>query len=219
MNEDIDIFNDRYESIGSMSRKEAHKQIGRWHRSFVCLLINPQKKTLLLQCKTKDLYDFNRPDYVDFTVGGHYQSGESIEDGVRELKEEVGITADFYDLIPLGIRQTAHTITDSFIEYEFQHLFLYPTQQELEDFSLGTSEVRGLVEIDIQDGIDLLLEKVNEIAASSIVIVDGTQVHKDFVLTRDEFVPSYLAKDKIFVRLFIAAKRFVQGDVIDEILV
>lgn len=219
MDEKIDIFNDRYEPIGTENKKEAHQQTGQWHRSFICLLVNPEKKTVLLQSKIQDLYDFDRPDYVDFTVGGHYQAGESIADGIRELKEEMGIEADFKDLIPIGVRQTAHTITDSFIEYEFQHIFLYPTAKKMEDFALDGSEVKGLVEINIQDGIDLLLEKVDVIPATSGTLVNGEMAQKDFELTRKEFVPSYLTKDKIFVRLFIAAKRFVRGDTIEEIFV
>ena len=176
MDEIIDVFNDRYEQIGTMNKKEAHKQTGQWHRSFICLLVNIEKKTILLQSKVKNLYDFDRPDYVDFTVGGHYQAGEAIADGIREMKEEVGLEVDFKDLIPLGIRQTAHTITDSFIEYEFQHIFLYPTTKKIEDFSLDTSEVKGLVEIDIQDGIDLLLEKRDTVFAPSVNSINGALV-------------------------------------------
>ncbi len=219
MAEKVDIFNDRYELVGTADKKEAHRHSGQWHRSFICLLVNPEKKTVLLQSKVKNLYDFDRPDYVDFTVGGHYQAGESIEDGLRELKEEIGINADFNDLVQLGVRQTAHTITDSFIEYEFQHLFLYPTTRKLDDFALDVSEVKGLIEINIQDGIDLLLEKVEAIPATSATLVHDEMIRKDFKLTRKEFVPSYLIKDKIFVRLFIAAKRFVRGDTIEEIFV
>lgn len=219
MDENIDIFNDRYELIGTVNKREAHQKIGQWHRSFICLFVNPETKTVLLQTKVEDLYNFDRPDYVDFTVGGHYQAGESVDEGIRELKEEIGVEVSFGDLIPIGVRQTAHTVTDSFIEYEFQHIFLYPTKQKLEDFTLDASEVKGLVEIDIQDGIDLLLRKKDEVFANSITLVDGEMVRKVFEITRKEFVPSYLAKDKVFVRLFIAAKRFVRGDAIEEILV
>lgn len=219
MDEKVDIFNDRYEPVGTADKKEAHRQVGQWHRSFICLLVNPEKKTVLLQSKIKNLYDFDRPDYVDFTVGGHYQAGESIEDGPRELKEEVGVNANFEDLVPLGVRQTAHTITDAFIEYEFQHIFLYPTAQKLDDFALDSSEVKGLIEIIIQDGVDLLLGKVDAIPAISVTMVNGEMIQRDFKLTRKEFVPSYLTKDKIFIRLFIAAKRFVRGDSIEEIFV
>lgn len=219
MNEKVDVFNDRYEHVGTANKKEVHQQVGRWHRSFICVLVNPEKKTVLLQSKIKNLYDFDRPDYVDFTVGGHYQEGESIEEGIRELKEEVGMDVDFDDLVQLGLRQTAHTITDSFVEYEFQHLFLYPTTRKLEDFVPDASEVKGLIEIIIQDGINLLLEKVDAIPATSATLVNGEILRRDFYLTRKEFVPSYLTKDKIFVRLFIAAKRFVRGDTVEEIFV
>jgi len=217
MEEQVDVYNDRYEHIGTASKKSVHRN-GQWHRSFVCMIINPEKKTMLLQSKIKDLYDFDRPDYVDFTVGGHYQAGEATEDGIRELEEEVGISASFDELIPLGVRQTAHTITDTFIEREFQHLFLYPTTKKLGEFTLEEAEVKGLVEVGIQEGIDLLLEKIEEVPATSVTLIDGELVSKDLILTKNDFVPSYIKKDKVFLRLFIAAKRFIDGGAKDELL-
>jgi len=218
MEEQVDTYNDRYEHIGTASKKAVHKT-GQWHRSFICMLINPEKKTMILQCKVENLYNFDRPDYVDFTAGGHYQVGESIEDGIRELREEVGIKASFSELIPLGVRQTAHTINDSFIEYEFQHIFLYSTTQTLDGFTLEKTEVKSLVELDIQEAIDLLLGKKDEVTATSIAVIGEKKVQKNITLTRKEFVPSYITKDKIFVRLFIAAKRFIDGDTPEEIFV
>ncbi|WP_432855295.1 hypothetical protein ACQPXB_22030 [Amycolatopsis sp. CA-161197] len=46
---------------------------------------------MLLQKKAPRWYSFDRPDYADITVGGHYQAGETIPDGVREVHEELGL--------------------------------------------------------------------------------------------------------------------------------
>jgi isopentenyldiphosphate isomerase len=218
MTEYIDIFTDKYVHIGTMEKKEAHVK-GQWHRVFTCLLVNPQKGTVLLQKKQPGRYVFDRPDYLDITVGGHYQAGEMIEDGVRELHEEVGIPAKFEDLIPVGIRQTAATIKEDYIANEFQHLFLLPIEMELEEFQLEDSEVTGLVEIDIQDGIDVLMKKTDAIKARGIFMVDGNRVVSDLELTRDDFVPAYLEIDQFFLRYFIAAKRLVKGENPEEIFV
>jgi len=218
MQEKIDIFNDKYELIGTASKKEAHQK-GLWHRVFTCLLVNPKHKTILLQKKVPGRYAFNRPDYLDISVGGHYKSGESISQGVRELKEEIGIKVKFKDLIPIGIRQTAETISKNYIANEFQHVFIYPTTQKLEDYKLDNTEVNGLVEINIQDGIDLLLKRTNKIKGRGLFIKNNKRNICNINITRKDFVPSYLKKDQFFLRLFIAAKRYLRKENKSEIFI
>lgn len=218
MKEKIDIFNDKYEFIGTASKKEAHQK-GLWHRVFTCILVNPKHKTILLQKKAPGRYAFNRPDYLDVSVGGHYKSGESIRHGIRELKEETGIKTKFKDLIPLGVRQTAETISKNYIANEFQHVFIYSTMQKLEDYKLDNTEVNGLVEINIQDGIDLLLKRTNKIKGRGLFIKNEKRKIYDVNITRRDFVPSYLKKDRFVLRLFVAAKRYIKKENRNEIFV
>lgn len=46
----IDIFNDRYEPVGTEDKKTAHAQ-GLWHRTFSALAINPTTQRVILQKK------------------------------------------------------------------------------------------------------------------------------------------------------------------------
>ncbi|MGH3273832.1 MAG: hypothetical protein ACRDNZ_05820 [Streptosporangiaceae bacterium] len=71
----IDIRNDRYEHVGTEDKKQAHRQ-GLWHRTFSALAVNPADRQVILQKKAPGRYCFDRPDYADFTVGGHYHAGE-----------------------------------------------------------------------------------------------------------------------------------------------
>src|SRR5690606_34977231 len=117
---EIDIFNDRYEHTGTMDKKAAHAQ-GQWHRTFSALAFNPTTRRVVLQKKTPDRYVFDRPDYADITVGGHYLAGETIPQGIREVHEELGLPVTYTDLHPIGIRQTAVTLAPDYLEREFQH--------------------------------------------------------------------------------------------------
>jgi len=216
MEEKIDIFNDKYELVGTANKKEAHQK-GLWHRVFTCILVNPKTKTILLQKKVPGRYSFDRPDYIDVSVGGHYLAGEKIEEGTRELEEEVGIKMNFSNLIPLGVRQTAETVSEGYIVNEFQHIFICPLAQKLEDYHLEEVEVNGLVEMDIQDGIDLLLEKKDKIMGRGLFINNGKREVCEMEITKNDFVLSYLKKDQFFLRLLIAAKRYVEGDKVEEI--
>jgi isopentenyldiphosphate isomerase len=78
----IDIYNDRYEHTGTEDKQQAHRQ-GLWHRTFSALAVNPSSRQVILQKKAPGRYSFDRPDYADFTVGGHYHAGEGIPDGIR----------------------------------------------------------------------------------------------------------------------------------------
>lgn len=63
----IDIFDDRYEPVGTEDKKAAHAK-GLWHRTFSALAINPTTKRVVLQKKAPGRYSFDRPDYADITV-------------------------------------------------------------------------------------------------------------------------------------------------------
>ena len=76
----IDIYDDQYNHIGIEDNKKAHK-LGLWHRVFTCQLFNSERKTVFFQRKHPGGYDFDRPNYIDITVGGHYEAGEKESDG------------------------------------------------------------------------------------------------------------------------------------------
>jgi 8-oxo-dGTP pyrophosphatase MutT (NUDIX family) len=208
----IDIFSDRYEHAGTAEKKEAHAQ-GLWHRTFSALLINPAARTVTLQKKAPGRAGFDRPHYADFTVGGHYEAGEDIPDGVREAREELGLhTLDYSDFFPLGIRQTVVTLAPDRIEREFQHWHLLPYEASLDTIPLDDAEVSGLVEIGLDDAIAL--------AAGDRQQADALYLSRDGdyrsiapgVLTAADLIPGYLAIDRLYLRLFIAARRYISGD-------
>ncbi|WP_197671751.1 NUDIX hydrolase [Devriesea agamarum] len=51
----IEIFNDRYEPIGTEDKHTAHVK-GLWHRTFSALAITPSTRCLLLQKKAPGRY-------------------------------------------------------------------------------------------------------------------------------------------------------------------
>ena len=200
----LNIYNDNYELLGTCEKKLAHK-IGLWHEVFTCLVINPEKNTVIMQIKNHSHNDVHEKDLIEITVGGHYQAGEILEDGIRELEEETGLNADFKNLVSLGVRQVATTPNPSYIIREFQHIFLYPTNKTLNDFKdFDEEEVNGYIEFNIDELINLLLRKSNKIKGITKI---GT---KDIDLSN--FVENYLKGDKLYLRLLIASKRFINKE-------
>ena len=209
----IDVYTDRNEPTGrQIEKKDAHSS-GAWHRVFTCLVVNPAHKTAYLQKKTPGRYSFDRPDYMDVTVGGHYEAGEPIEAGVREMEEEIGLTVPFSSLIPLGQRQTSVVLSENYNNNEFQHIFLCPTDRSVSDFNFTDTEVRGLVEIPILEGIKLMRGEIAELAVRGAFVESSSATEiKNLIISKDDFVPAYLKTDEFMIRLFVAAHRYLNGE-------
>lgn len=163
----IDIFNDRYEHVGVEDKAAAHSE-GLWHRTFSALAVNPTTRRVFLQKKAPGRYLFDRPDDADFTVGGRYEAGENISDGVREVREELRLAVDYRDLHPLGVRQTAATVAPGYIEREFQHWHLIPLDLDLTAVAFRNAEVCGLVELDVESSINLADGSVDSVHANYV---------------------------------------------------
>lgn len=113
-------------------------------------------------------------------------------------------------MIPLGVRQTVATIASDYINKEFQRIFLFVENRSLPEYPLHSSEIAGLVEVPILEGIRLLIEKTDLLKGRGIF-----QDQKEVVeveLTRKDFVPAYLRTDQFMLRQFIAAHRYLEGE-------
>lgn len=209
----IDIYNDRNQHIGQQDKKIAHAD-GQWHRTFSCLAVNPAKATVLLQKKQPGRYAFDRPDYADFTVGGHYEAGETIPQGIREIREELGVDVCYTDLQPLGIRQTAVTLAPGWMEREFQYWHLLPLDLDLEQIPLDDAEVSGLVELDLTTAIDLAAGTHPDAPARYLTRDGANRRYTDGTLNRTDLIPGYLDDntDQLYLRLFIATRRYLAGE-------
>lgn len=153
----IDIYDDNYNYIGLEDKQVVHRK-GIWYRVFTCQIFNSRDNCVYFQKKVPNRYSFSRPDYIDISVGGHYEAGENIEDGIREIYEETGLSdIKFQDLISIGIRQTASTIAENYIANEFQHVYLLDYKGDFLDLLKENEETSGFVKLDIDDVFDLLI--------------------------------------------------------------
>jgi isopentenyldiphosphate isomerase len=207
----IDIFNDRYELIGTEDKKMAHAK-GLWHRTFSALAVNPTSRRVILQKKAPGRYTFDRPDYADITVGGHYQAGEAIADGIREVHEELGLPVAYNDLHPIGLRQTAVTLAPDYIEREFQHWHLLPLDVPLESIPLADAEVAGLVDLGLEDALKLAEGNTDSVPARYATRTGIGLEYSEGSLTSADLVPNYVKLDQLYLRLFVAAHRFCAGE-------
>ena len=104
--EKIRIVDDRRRPLGVTTREEVHRK-GYWHETFHCWVCtgDQEEKSVYLQLRSPQKKDF--PNLLDITAAGHILADESIEDGIRELHEEIGLPISIEELLSLGIIKIA----------------------------------------------------------------------------------------------------------------
>ena len=196
----MNIFDKQRNNIGKMSRADVHKH-GLWHETFHCWFVNKEEDEdyIYFQIRSGRKKDF--PNLLDLTAAGHLLATESVEDGTREIKEEIGIDVTFNDLLPVGLIHNC-IVTEDFIDREFSHVFLHRTHEENLEFKLQKSEVSGMVKAKFHDFYDLCLGEREQIR------IDGFEMNEfdDKVLILKnigmlDFVPHQLSYLESVVRV------------------
>ena len=204
----VDIFDENYRHLGVSTKSEARKN-GNWIQSIHVWIVNPTEKGYVLFQKRgqhKKIY----PNALDISAAGHYKAGEKIEDGVREISEELGLSVSFTELVPLGVKLDIGKVGENII-HEFCHTFLLKSELKLEDYEFVDGEVEGLVRIAIEDGLALFSGKINEVVVNGIEWNSETKEYRSINLpvNTDLFIPRI---DSYYYKVFIMAKLFLQGE-------
>ncbi|WP_332455163.1 hypothetical protein [Paenibacillus crassostreae] len=112
----LNIFDDNKKQMGVATRKEVHT-LGYWHESFHCWFVGREmeKNYIYLQLRIEMKSDYL--NLLDITAAGHIMSDESVSDGIREIKEEIGIDLTIDELEPLGVVDY-EVINGNFIDKE-----------------------------------------------------------------------------------------------------
>ena len=202
----IEVYDASNNSAGIVSREEAH-QHGLWHRTAHVWVIHPEYEggAVLFQLRsdTKTI----APGYLDVTVGGHLDPGETPRDGaIRETKEELRIEVRPDVLIPLGLRQTAGVFGDS-TDCEFQNLFGLISSRDPADYTIDRQEVAGLVLIPIKTAIGLFRDEISEYRC--LLQSPEENGSRKLAVRKERFIPS---QDNYFLRACLAADRILNGD-------
>lgn len=152
--------------IGIFPRTYIHEK-GLLHETFHCWAI--QGDEVFVQVRSPLKKDF--PGMLDITAAGHLMAGETVQDGVRELEEEIGLRVSFKELTPLGVvKDEIHL--DGFLDREWAHVFLVEADGK---FELQKEEVEAVERIRFRDLKALW-------AGERIYTAEGRSVEKsDFV--------------------------------------
>lgn len=198
--EKLKIFDHDRNEIGVATREEVHR-IGHWHEAFHCWFVSKEDGVdyIYLQLRSDMKKDY--PNLYDITAAGHLVAHETVKDGVREIKEEIGIGVSFDELVPLGIIQY-HVTKENFIDKELANVFLYECDKTFDEFTLQEEEVSGIVKVKFADFYDLWLGEKEEIRMKGFEVnKEGSMVLIDKTIGRSEFVPHETSFYKNVVKL------------------
>ncbi len=211
MPEMIDIYDPNMKHIGTKSRDEAHRD-GDWHRAFHCWIIarSSEGHRMVVQRRGPDKKLF--PSCLDITAAGHYEAGEDISGGLREIREELGIDVQEEDLIPVGVKFDVAQVGD-LVNYELDDVFLLEHSSDLQAYSFDPEEVSGLAVFSVEDGLALFSGERSEIPAQARMArkTDGAYEFEDEAISirTSDFIPR---TDPYAYKMLVLAKRCLDGE-------
>lgn len=201
MPEIIDIFDGNHHLIGEFERVAAHQQ-GLWHQTFHCWIVAKRNEVGYVILQLRSPSKKNYPNMLDITAAGHLDHGESPEDGVRELEEELGIRVTADTLVSLGIKHDIMDEPNGVRNREFSHVYLLRDDRNLNEYRLQESEVSGLVEMGISEGLRLFSREVTKVTCSAVRIQDGVARQFTREVQIDDLIPRV---DQYYLKIFMLA--------------
>ena len=184
----LKVFDNKHNPIGVETREEIHK-LGLWHETFQCWFIGKQNKKQYIYLQLRSDLKKDYPGLLDITAAGHLLENETVFDGIREVKEELGIDVLFEELYSLGVLKYSVT-TGDLIDNELAHVFLYDCVLEWDQFTLQVEEVSGIVQVELTQFVRLWNSELEEIEIIGFrVEEDGARRPIHEMVGKINFVP------------------------------
>ena len=199
----LDYFDSNMNFLGVGTREEVHKN-GWWHKTFHGWVLREEddKHYVVFQIRASERESY--PDLLDITVAGHLLTSEKIEDGFREVFEEIGIRIEDKQKKFLGIRIT---IAESIYKQnkEFSYVYFIYNNTAISEYSLQEKEVKGIVEIEVESGLRLFSDEEKSISVRGYKYEKGKKIYGNFIIAKKDFVQRI---DNYYYKIFIMADRF-----------
>ena len=161
------VFDDKLQKISENTREFIHKN-GLWHETFHCWFVHIKEGVpyLYFQRRSEGKKDF--PNLFDITAAGHILVHETVEDGIREVKEELGIDICMNDLHAIGIIRD-RILQEAFMDNEFAHTYLYITENENPPFHIQTEELSGIFSSPLAEVEKLYKQEIDHISVKCLI--------------------------------------------------
>jgi len=145
------------------------------------------------------------PNKLDVTAGGHYQAGETIFDGLREVKEELGKTYDKDQLIYLGRKLHVSPDIHGLTRHNVVDILFVTDNSSLESYNLEKEEVFAIVSCPIKKLIQAHTKKRSFEALA--LKHDGKKIN--ITISDDSFPYNW---DNYHFKIALLAERYLKGE-------
>ena len=207
----FDVLNADGSPTGEVKRRADVHRDGDWHRAFHLWIVarsDSGANEVLFQRRSarKDTW----PGRLDIAVGGHYRAGETIEDVVREIDEEMGIQPRLEQLVYVGQRRS-ESLKSAWQDRELQDVYILAFHGELPQFAPNFDEIESLLRIDARELVHLVNRSVETVVALSASVIADRQLGDwhSVAIGLDDFVPD---RDGYLVRGTLAGQRVLAGE-------
>lgn len=188
-NELLKIFNDNGDFIGTSTRDEVHAK-GLWHETFHCWFISKGDDEYFIhfQLRSKNKKDY--PNKLDISAAGHLLSNEAVEDGIREVHEELGVNLSIENLIYIG-KIPDVIIEDNIIDKEYGHVYFYLIPDDMDiKYEFEDLEVSGVIKVQLNLFELLWFNKLPDMKVEGIVLNEETEIKERVVhVGKTDFLP------------------------------
>lgn len=137
-------------------RNEVHRD-GDWHKAVHIWILNNNGDVLLQRrCATKD----SNPNMLDISSAGHLSAGDdSLSGAIRELKEELNLDVKPEDLKFIKTLKRSSKYTSTFINNEFDDLYILITDKNISDMKYQEDEISEIFFVPYKKFKEMVINK------------------------------------------------------------
>ena len=146
------------------------------------------------------------PGLLDVSAGGHYDAGETMADGLREVREELGKNYAFSDLRNLGRKLYLRNDGTRRLRYAVD-VFVVVDNSPLDTFILQAEELEGLYRCPVPELIKAHKDPTYSFVAEGMRCSNATQSPSSLVVSRSLLPYNW---DNYHYKMALLSKRLLE---------
>jgi isopentenyldiphosphate isomerase len=179
--ERFDLYDAEGEPLGvSKPRGEVHRD-GDWHRSLHLWVWGMRDGTPFVIFQRRSMTKDTWPGVLDVSVGGHFRSGETLAETLREAEEEIGLTVNASEIVRIG-RRFHDWRSPAFHDAEISEVYALRSDLPLESYGLHPEEVDGLAAIQVDTALALFSGQTRQAPGLEWSRRDAGHEHRQYTL-------------------------------------
>ena len=185
----LEVYDADGRPTGQAKPRGAVHRDGDWHLAFFCWVARLGKDgpEILLQHRSlaKDVW----PGRFDASAAGHVRFGETLAEAAREVREELGISVELSELVPLDRHRQQHRHPNGLIDREHHALHLLLPGPPDAAYAPNPAEVLGLAWVRAEDLLALVEGQQERIESRYLAAGAPVSTALPRILHRDDLVP------------------------------